>query len=101
MNGRSRRGLPSWTARATSSLPVPVSPWISTVLSVGLTCAICSRTCSRRGEPPMSDERPGRPLLDQQPDVACDLPCASILPAQRYVRADAGKQFLVSKGLVT
>ena len=30
MNGRFARALNSWMARATSSLPVPVSPWIST-----------------------------------------------------------------------
>ena len=29
-----RRGLEAWSARATSSLPVPLSPWISTVLSL-------------------------------------------------------------------
>ena len=37
MNGRLRRGLIRCTARATSSLPVPVSPRISTVASVGAT----------------------------------------------------------------
>ncbi len=38
-SGRSRRGLRSWIARATSSLPVPVSPSTSTVLSVAATSA--------------------------------------------------------------
>ena len=31
------RGLAAWIARATSSLPVPLSPRISTVASVGAT----------------------------------------------------------------
>ena len=34
-NGRSRRGEASWMARATTSLPVPDSPRISTLLSNG------------------------------------------------------------------
>ena len=38
--GRSRRGLRLWIARATSSFPVPVSPEMSTVESVGATCSI-------------------------------------------------------------
>ena len=33
-NGPPRRGLAAWSARATSSLPVPLSPWISTLLSL-------------------------------------------------------------------
>jgi hypothetical protein len=44
--GRSRRLLWLWMARATSSLPVPVSPKISTVLSVAATCS--TRPSSRR-----------------------------------------------------
>jgi hypothetical protein len=34
------RGDDSWMARATSSLPVPDSPWMSTVVRVGATCAM-------------------------------------------------------------
>ena len=34
-NGPLARGASSWRARATSSLPVPVSPWISTEAGVG------------------------------------------------------------------
>ncbi len=42
-NGRARRREPSCSARATSSFPVPDSPWISTVVSVAATCRIiCS-----------------------------------------------------------
>src|SRR5438445_441197 len=39
-------------ARATSSLPVPVSPWMRTVLSVGATCAISPRSRCTAGESP-------------------------------------------------
>ena len=41
---RSRRGLRSCRARATSSLPVPVSPRMRTVESVGATVSTCLRT---------------------------------------------------------
>jgi len=42
--GRERRALRLCTARATSSLPVPVSPTISTVVSVGATRSIMRTT---------------------------------------------------------
>ena len=42
--GPSRRVSAACTARATSSLPVPVSPWISTVEPIGPTCSIRSKT---------------------------------------------------------
>src|SRR6267378_178642 len=45
-NGFSRRGLASWIALATSSLPVPDSPVMSTRASVGATRAIICRTVS-------------------------------------------------------
>jgi len=44
INGRSRRGLRLWIARAMRSFPVPVSPEMSTVEPVGattLTCLLC------------------------------------------------------------
>ena len=51
-NGMSARRLWSCTARATSSLPVPVSPRISTVELVGATLAISCRTrCMARPSP--------------------------------------------------
>ena len=40
----SRRGLSRWMAWATSSLPVPVSPRMSTEESVGATCSTRRRT---------------------------------------------------------
>ena len=45
-NGRSLRGERTWMARATSSLPVPDSPVISTVLPVGAIVSTISNTCS-------------------------------------------------------
>ena len=45
-NGSPARGEASWMARAASSLPVPVSPWISTVASERATRA--SRANSSR-----------------------------------------------------
>src|SRR5882672_3723507 len=41
INGRSRRGLRLWIARATSSFPVPVSPKMKTVEPVGATTLTC------------------------------------------------------------
>src|ERR1022692_3050533 len=41
MKGRFRRGLMRWMARAINSLPVPVSPRIKTVASVGATTSTC------------------------------------------------------------
>ena len=38
ISGRARRGLRLWMAVATTSLPTPVSPRISTVLDVSATC---------------------------------------------------------------
>ena len=38
-NGFPARGDLAWMARATSSLPVPLSPTMSTVAVVGATCA--------------------------------------------------------------
>ena len=42
--GIKRRGLKLWMARATSSLPVPLSPWMSTVVSLGATVRMLSST---------------------------------------------------------
>jgi hypothetical protein len=44
MNGLPRRGERSWIAFAASSLPVPDSPWISTVLDTGAICSILTST---------------------------------------------------------
>ena len=42
-NGPLRRLSAAWIAWATSSLPVPVSPWIRTVEPSGPTCSIRSK----------------------------------------------------------
>ena len=55
----SRRGLPACSAPATSSLPVPDSPAISTRASLGATRAISSRTFAIAGLSPTSP--PTRP----------------------------------------
>ena len=52
MNAWSRRGEASWIARATSSLPVPFSPVISTRAAVGPTLSIRSCTCWSAGLAP-------------------------------------------------
>jgi hypothetical protein len=58
MKVRSLRGLSRWMARASSSLPVPVSPWIRTVASVGATVSICRSTLRRPVlSPTMSSKR--------------------------------------------
>ena len=44
----SRRGLARWSAFATSSLPVPLSPTISTFERVGATSFICSNSALHR-----------------------------------------------------
>src|SRR5713226_2262022 len=46
MNGPLRRLERSWMARATSSLPVPLSPWTSTVAELSATC--CTSIINRR-----------------------------------------------------
>ena len=56
--GISARRLWSCSARATSSLPVPVSPRISTVESVGATLAIRRRTVAMPGESPTRSGAP-------------------------------------------
>ena len=53
-NGLSARGLMAWIDSATSSLPQPLSPQISTVESVGATRPIRSRTFCMAGELPIS-----------------------------------------------
>ena len=53
-NGIARRGLASWSARATSSLPVPFSPESSTRAAEGPASPICSTSRRSAGEPPTS-----------------------------------------------
>src|SRR2546423_3064069 len=54
MNGFPRRGLKRWIACATSSLPVPLSPSIITVLETGAICSILSSTSLIASDCPIS-----------------------------------------------
>ena len=56
--GRSLRALRLWIARAISSLPVPVSPVMSTVVSVGATCSTCRSTRCSTGLRPTISSKP-------------------------------------------
>ena len=53
MKGRSARDDRSWRARATSSLPVPLSPVMSTVEGVSATLAKTSNTPRIAVDPPI------------------------------------------------
>src|SRR5579863_624336 len=52
--GRPHLELRLWIACAINSLPVPVSPWIKTVESVGATRSTCWSTDSRAGLLPIT-----------------------------------------------
>ena len=52
-NGRSWRSPPAWIARATISLPVPLSPLIRTLALLSATCEISSKTRCIEGPLPM------------------------------------------------
>ena len=56
-NGPARRWLSAWICRATSSLPVPFSPEISTRPLVGAAIAICSRSAAMTRLSPTMVER--------------------------------------------
>ena len=62
------RELARWMARATSSLPVPLSPWMSTLASLAATRWALARTSSMREERVTISSRqdcppPARPRL--------------------------------------
>ena len=57
--GCAARVLTSWMARATSSLPVPDSPWISTGAMPRATRSISERSCSMAGDSPASRRNAG------------------------------------------
>jgi len=52
-SGHLALGLWSWMAEATSSLPVPLSPRMSTVASVGATVRMVSSTARMAGDEPI------------------------------------------------
>ena len=58
MNGLSRRELPSWSAVAMSSFPVPLSPVMRTVEGVSATLSMIRSTSCIWGDSPTSAGRP-------------------------------------------
>ena len=54
MNGPFARCASRWIARATSSLPVPLSPAMNTVVSVAATFSTVRRTAAILSPPPTS-----------------------------------------------
>ena len=62
-NGRAARGDCRWMLRATSSLPVPLSPCTSTGLSLTATRAITARTSRISGLLPTMVGRPSRRVM--------------------------------------
>ena len=58
-----RRGLVRWIARATISLPVPVSPLIRIVVVVGATVSINWKSARMRGLRPIIDAE-AEPLIE-------------------------------------
>jgi hypothetical protein len=58
------RGLGRWMARATSALPVPLSPVMSTVVGV---VAICVMSCSST-DPPEPTQEDLSERKDEQPE---------------------------------
>src|SRR5689334_230911 len=60
MNGWSLRALAAWIAPATSSLPTPLSPVMSTLLGIVAHRAMCARTAMIAGLSPTSAAAPRR-----------------------------------------
>ena len=60
--GPARRGLASWMARATSSLPVPLSPSMRTLAAVGATFSMSASTSAIRLLVPTMRDSPLSPL---------------------------------------
>ena len=61
MKGPSPRWLSLWMASAAASLPVPVSPSISTVASLAEACSHSANTARMAGEPPTTWPKRSRP----------------------------------------
>ena len=59
-NGPSARVLAPWMPRATSSLPVPVSPSISTTMGELAALSMSENTAIMAGERPMMSSKPSR-----------------------------------------
>ncbi len=79
-NGPSWRRLLRWIASATSSLPVPLSPVISTEASVGATRPISSRILRNRGSAPIRARKSQRRSSSSR---LAGAPLPSPLPRER------------------
>jgi hypothetical protein len=85
-NGPPARGLASWIDSAAPSLPVPVSPSISTVASVGAIRSSCENSSRIRGLTPTSGPNASRsePTISASPPSISTrswlLPSASVVP---------------------
>ena len=86
-NGPPWRGLDWWMARATSSLPVPLSPRSSTVASESATARIRSSAACIAGERP-SRASQAEALLDLRAQAAILLPQAAVLERALDGQAD-------------
>ena len=85
-NGLWRRGLALWIARASSSLPVPLSPVISTRASVPATMCACARRSSMTAL---------RVMISLRQSSA-----ASLKPEMRSARCTWSSSSCLSTGLV-
>ncbi len=98
MNGRLRRGLALWMARATTSLPVPDSPRISTLESCTATWRISAWICRMVGESPVGPCRMRRSSCTSRSAVAIGLVLTlinrqgGIVTAWRRQKSDAMRQ---------
>ena len=90
MNGLSWRELPSWSAVAISSLPVPLSPVMRTVEGVSATLSMIRSTSCIWGDSPTSEGRPVSPRALRRADSWVRIAFASTLLSSVW-----------SKGLVT
>ena len=68
--GWSRRSLRAWMLRATTSLPVPLSPVTSTVVRVGASFSTSWRTSRMGGDSPRISSPPAAP----RPDLVAEEP---------------------------
>ena len=94
--GKAERALLAWSQRATSSLPVPFSPVMSTRASDGATLSISCLTCSIWGEVPMIcsvaqgfDRRVDGGLRREDDEGHIDLGHAAALVGEDHVEGDA------------
>ena len=72
MNGAVARPLRWWTARATSSLPTPLSPVMSTVVRAAATFSITENTdCMAGLRPTICSNRPRSASRSRNSSLSC------------------------------